>query len=163
MIDLTLIAEFISPIILLACLAVGYILKNVVPSPAIDKWIPLIVGCLGVVLSVWNFGFVDLSVVVTGAISGLAASGLYETFKGLIEGIQGAVNKSNSTETETIILDETIEGAGDNADTRIVISEIDENKAYMGKHARTSDSSLETQALNIDEGQLYVKEDEACG
>lgn len=147
MIDLALLTEFISPLILLACLAVGYILKNVVPSPSIDKWIPLIVGCLGIVLAIWNFGFVDLTIIVTGAISGLAASGLYETFKGLIEGIQGAVNRTNSTETEKIILDETIEGENGAADTHVVVSEIDEIKAYNGKHAQHPTSNLNNKII----------------
>lgn len=189
MIDLTLLTEFISPLILLACLAVGYILKNVVPSPTIDKWIPLIVGCLGIVLAIWNFGFVDLTIVVTGAISGLAASGLYETFKGLIEGIQGAVNRSNSTETETILIDKTIEGIDGNADTRIVVSELDddiESKIAEAKHKEhngscvvgervespLTDTSMlsslglkEGQVLIIDSrnGTTYVKEEDADG
>lgn len=191
MIDLALLTEFISPLILLACLAVGYILKNVVPSPAIDKWIPLIVGCLGIVLAIWNFGFVDLTIIVTGAISGLAASGLYETFKGLIEGIQGAVNRSNSTETETILVDKTIAGIDGNADTRIVVSELEddsdlEDKIDRAKHKeyvngpcvvgerveapikQSSVSSLglkEGQVLVIDSehGTTYIREEDADG
>lgn len=148
--SLAMITDFISPLILLACLAVGYILKNVIPSEKIDKWIPLIVGCLGIVLAVWNFGFIDLTIIVTGAISGLASSGLYETFKGLIEGIQEAVNKSNSTEEETIILDETIEGIDGGADTHVVISEVEE-KISSAQHkkipADNIDSSLDETIL----------------
>lgn len=187
MIDLAVLTEFISPLILLACLAVGYILKNVVPSHAIDKWIPLIVGCLGIVLAIWNFGFVDLTIVVTGAISGLAASGLYETFKGLIEGIQGAVNKSNSTETETILVDKTIAGIDGNADTRIVVSELDDidDKIANAKHKieyedgpcvvgeRVSAPPKKVPPFGLEEGQVlvidshegirYVKEENADG
>lgn len=186
MIDLALITEFISPLILLACLAVGYILKNVVPSPAIDKWIPLIVGCLGIVLAIWNFGFIDLTIIVTGAISGLAASGLYETFKGLIEGIQGAVNRSNSTETETILIDKTIEGIDGNADTRIIVSELDdtEEKIATAKHKaesgdncvvgeRVESNKSMASSLGLKEGQVlvidsehgtsYVREEDADG
>lgn len=175
MINFTLLTEFISPIILLACLCVGYVLKNVIPTESINKWIPLIVGCLGIFLAIWNFGFIDLTVIVTGAISGLAASGLYETFKGLIEGIQDAYN-SNRQETETVILDETIEGIGDEKDTHVVVSNISlDNKLATAKHTNstvnetdyitgeTSAQSLEGESPIPSEEKFYTSEDEACG
>lgn len=90
MISSALILEFISPIILLACLIVGFVLKNLIPTDGVNKWIPLIVACLGIFLSVWYFGVFDLETLVIGGMSGLASSGLYETFKGIIAGIQDA-------------------------------------------------------------------------
>ena len=85
MIEGVMLTEFILPIICIACLCVGYVLKHLVPGTAIDRFIPLIVCILGIFLSVWNFGFISLEVVVTGAVSGLASTGLYELFSQLIE------------------------------------------------------------------------------
>ena len=85
MVEGIVITEFILPIICIACLCVGYVLKNLVPGTAIDRFIPLIVCVLGIFLNVWNFGLITLEIVVTGAVSGLASTGLYEMFKQLIE------------------------------------------------------------------------------
>ena len=81
------INDFISPIIVLACLCVGYVIKNLIPNEKINNWIPLIVGVLGILLNIWNCGGIDLLIVVTGAISGLASTGLYEAFKGILEAL----------------------------------------------------------------------------
>ena len=81
------INDFISPIIVLACLCVGYVIKNIIPNEKVNNWIPLIVCVLGILLNIWNCGGVDLLVIVTGAISGLASTGFYEAFKGFIEAL----------------------------------------------------------------------------
>lgn len=82
--DVTIILEYISPIILFACLIVGYIIKNIVPTEKINKFIPLIVAVLGIILNVWALGLFDLPTIVMGAMSGLASTGLYEVFDQLI-------------------------------------------------------------------------------
>lgn len=82
--DLTILTNFINIIIVGICLCVGYIIKNslnFIPN----KYIPLILGGLGLVLSVCtNFDKLSLEVVLTGLFSGLASTGCYETFKNLI-------------------------------------------------------------------------------
>ena len=85
MIEGIVITEFILPIICLACLCVGYVIKHLIPGNTVDRFIPLIVMCLGILLNIWNFGFVTLEIIVTGAVSGLASTGLYELFSQLIE------------------------------------------------------------------------------
>lgn len=100
MIEGIIVTEFILPIICLACLCVGYVLKNLIPGTTIDRFIPLIVMCLGIVLNIWNFGFATLEIVVTGAVSGLASTGLYELFKQLIEKGKGLINNSNDIEED---------------------------------------------------------------
>ena len=102
MIEGVVLTEFIIPIICIACLCVGYILKNLVPGDAINRFIPLIVGILGILLNVWNFGIITLEIVVTGAVSGLASTGLYEVFKQLIEKSKDIMNPSQDIYEEDV-------------------------------------------------------------
>ena len=73
-----LIADYFSPIILIACLCVGYVIKAVGKNEKINRFIPLIVMVLGLGLNVWFEGTITLPVVVAGMVSGLASTGLYE-------------------------------------------------------------------------------------
>ena len=43
--------NLISPIIMIACLMVGYVLKNVCPNDKINRFIPLIVAVLGIIFN----------------------------------------------------------------------------------------------------------------
>lgn len=84
--DMSAIANYFAPIIIIACLVVGYVVKNLVPNEKINKFIPLIVAVLGAVLNVWYTGWiVDLPTILTGAISGLASTGLYEAFANFLK------------------------------------------------------------------------------
>ena len=83
--DLSFITEFYQPLVMVVCLAVGYILKNVVPSDEINKYIPLIMGVLGVILAVWIMGAFTPVVLAVGLVSGLASTGMHELFNNLIE------------------------------------------------------------------------------
>ena len=83
--DLGNLTEFLNAVIMGICLCVGYMIKNVVTNDAINKYIPLIVGTLGLILAVIsNINNISLEVVLMGLFSGLASTGLYETFKNLI-------------------------------------------------------------------------------
>lgn len=84
--DLGNLNEFLNVVIMGICLCVGYIIKNIVPNEKINKFIPLIAGGLGLVLAiVSNLNNMSLNVVLMGLFSGLASTGLYETFKNLIQ------------------------------------------------------------------------------
>lgn len=109
MVEGIVITEFILPIICIACLCVGYVLKNLIPGTAIDRFIPLIVCVLGILLNIWNFGVITLEIVVTGAVSGLASTGLYEMFKQLIERGKTLIG-GDTTVIEVIEEDEEIDG-----------------------------------------------------
>lgn len=62
------------------CLCIGYIIKNLVPSEKIDRFIPLIMGVLGIGLNIWiNFRF-NPEIILAGLVSGLSSTGLYEIF-----------------------------------------------------------------------------------
>lgn len=67
------------------CLCVGYVLKHFVPSDAINKFIPLIMAVLGVVLNVWYNGFVfSPEILLGGLVSGLASTGMHQAFNQFI-------------------------------------------------------------------------------
>lgn len=73
-----ILADYFSPIILVACLCIGYVVKAVWKSEHVNRFIPLIVMLLGLVLNVWFEGAITLPVIVAGMVSGLASTGLYE-------------------------------------------------------------------------------------
>lgn len=82
--DLAILTDHINVIILGICLCVGYIIKNIIPTDKFNKYIPLIVGVLGMTLAIINnINNVILEPVLMGLLSGLASTGLYETFKNL--------------------------------------------------------------------------------
>lgn len=83
--DLTFLANFAVPIIVGVCLCFGYVIKNVITTDTINKYIPLIMAVLGVVLNIWiNMSFTP-EILLGGMFSGLASTGLYEAFKQLIK------------------------------------------------------------------------------
>ena len=77
--------QFSIPVIVGICLCVGYILKNVVTTDKVNKFIPLIMGILGLGLNMWiNLG-VSPEIILGGLVSGLASTGLYEAFRQFIK------------------------------------------------------------------------------
>ena len=77
------ITAFFIPVVLVAGLIVGYIMKNFLPTD--NKWIPLVLALLGAVLGCVANKSVDLDSIVAGAMSGLAAVGLHQAFKQFID------------------------------------------------------------------------------
>ena len=82
--DLTFLSEFIVVITLAFCLGVGYIIKTSLDFIH-NKYIPLIMGAIGVIFNVFVSGEVNPTVIVVGLISGLASTGMYELFRNFIE------------------------------------------------------------------------------
>ena len=77
--------QFSIPVIVGICLCVCYILKNVVTTDKVNRFIPLIMGVLGLGLNMWiNLG-VSPEIILGGLVSGLASTGLYEAFKQFIK------------------------------------------------------------------------------
>ena len=82
--DLKFITENFVPVIVVACVLVGYIIKVTPPFAKIaNNYIPLIVTVLGAVLGVLTNGL-TLEAIVYGAVSGLASTGLHQTFTQLL-------------------------------------------------------------------------------
>ena len=83
--DISGLAEYFDIVIVGICLCIGYIIKNAIPNEKVNKFIPLVVGLLGMILAIIShLDSISLKVVLTGLFSGLASTGLYETFKNLI-------------------------------------------------------------------------------
>lgn len=91
--DLTFITEKYIFVVLVACLIVGYVIKN---TPAFNKaansYIPLIVAVLGAVLGCVANGELTLENIVYGSVSGLASTGLHQIFSRLL-GIENKEEK----------------------------------------------------------------------
>ena len=82
--DLTFLTDYAVPIIIGICLCVGYILKNLVTTDRINKFIPLIMGVLGIILNIWlNMNFTP-EILLAGMFSGLSSTGLHQLFTQLI-------------------------------------------------------------------------------
>lgn len=79
------LSDFMVPIVVGVCLCVGYVLKNVIPSEKVNKFIPLILGILGVGINVWanDFAFTP-QILLSGLFSGLASTGMHQAFTQLI-------------------------------------------------------------------------------
>ena len=79
--------EYLVLVVLGICLCAGYILKHLIPTEKINRFIPLIMGLLGVILNLWLSGWVLTPQVLLGGLaSGLAATGVHQAAKGLKEG-----------------------------------------------------------------------------
>lgn len=81
--DISFVTNYISPIILIACLGVGYTLHTL-NNKILNSFIPIISATLGIFAAIWSLGKFDLPTIVTGMISGLAATGMYEAFKNIL-------------------------------------------------------------------------------
>lgn len=84
MIDLSMVFTYVSPIIVIACLTLGYVIKHAFENKRLNAFIPLILALVGISANVWYLGTFTLEVVVAGAVSGLAATGLYEGFSNIL-------------------------------------------------------------------------------
>lgn len=85
--DITVLSSYYNIVIVGICLCVGFIIKNIYTNDKINRFIPLILGVLGLVLSVWqNWNKISLEVILIGLLSGLLSTGVYETFKNIIKG-----------------------------------------------------------------------------
>lgn len=82
--SLEFITEMYMPIVMAACLVVGYVLKKWCPTD--NKWIPTILVGMGAMLGCIASGGITLTYIVAGAVTGLASTGLHQVFKQLIEG-----------------------------------------------------------------------------
>ena len=80
------LTEYSIPVIVGICLCVGFILKNVITTDKINKFIPLIVAVIGVVVNAWlNAWTVTPDILLSGMFSGLASTGMHQLFKQFIE------------------------------------------------------------------------------
>ena len=82
--DLKFIAENFVPVIVVACVLVGYIIKVTPPfAKFANNYIPLIVTVIGAIMGVIT-NSMTLEAIVYGAVSGLASTGLHQVFTQLL-------------------------------------------------------------------------------
>lgn len=78
--------EYNLPVVFGICLCVGYILKHMIATEKIDKFIPLIVGIMGVTVNMWiNAWTITPDILMAGLFSGLASTGAHQAFKQIID------------------------------------------------------------------------------
>jgi len=76
---------YVIPEILALCLVLGFIIKKWVKDVD-NKWIPTIVAVVGAASAVlMNLESVTVGVIVGGAVSGIASTGLHQMFKQWID------------------------------------------------------------------------------
>ena len=79
-----MLSDYIVLVVFGICLLVGQIIKTSIPKLD-NKYIPLIVGVLGVVINVWYNGWAFTPEILLGGLaSGWASTGAYETIKNLM-------------------------------------------------------------------------------
>lgn len=72
----------IQPIILIVCYIIGELIKLLFKS--LDKkWLPFIIGAIGMILSPLIYKEISASNIATGLISGFASSGGYDAIKAI--------------------------------------------------------------------------------
>lgn len=85
--SMDILNHYLVPVIVGLCLVAGYLLKHV--TCADNRFIPLVVTVLGVALAVWmHCPTVTPEVILGGAVSGLASTGMHQLFKQWIDGGQ---------------------------------------------------------------------------
>ena len=77
--------NYIVLVVVAICLCVGYVLKNIINTKKVNKFIPLIMAVLGIALNVWINLAVTPEILLGGMVSGLASTGMYEAFKQFIK------------------------------------------------------------------------------
>lgn len=79
-----ILQPYIVVVVAALCWCIGYILRHMVKTDKINRFIPLIVGCLGVFFNVWVSGWqISPEIILGGLASGLASTGANELFKHL--------------------------------------------------------------------------------
>lgn len=81
---MNMIEEMYIPIVLVACLLIGYVVKKWI-SDVENKYIPTILFIIGGVLGCVATKSITLEAIVAGCASGLGATGLHQMYKQLIE------------------------------------------------------------------------------
>lgn len=84
--DLSFINNYYIPVVLVACLCVGYCIKHITWLEKIsNEYIPTIMLILGAILACFAEQKISLNIIVAGMVTGLASTGLHQMFKQIIE------------------------------------------------------------------------------
>lgn len=78
--------EFIVIVVMAICLCIGYVIKHSLDFIP-NKYIPLIMALIGVILNVWlNNGLFTPDILLGGLASGLASTGAFELIRNVKKG-----------------------------------------------------------------------------
>lgn len=77
--------DYLVLIVMGVCLCVGYVMKHLVVSEKVDRFIPATMALLGIVVNVWVNSVFTPEVLLGGMASGLASTGMHQLFKQFIE------------------------------------------------------------------------------
>lgn len=84
--DLSFINNYYIPVVLVACLCVGYCIKHITWLEKIsNEYIPTIMLILGAILACFAEQKISLNIIVADMVTGLASTGLHQMFKQIIE------------------------------------------------------------------------------
>lgn len=88
--DLSFLNDYYIPVVLVACLIVGYCIKHIAWLEKVsNEYIPAILAVLGAVLACVSASSggdsITLETIVYGAFTGLASTGLHQAFKQIID------------------------------------------------------------------------------
>lgn len=87
--NLDFLTEYYLPLVLVACLIVGYCIKHIAWLDKVsNQYIPTILAVLGAVLACASNSTITLETIVYGAFTGLASTGLHQAFKNIVERTQ---------------------------------------------------------------------------
>lgn len=82
--DITQILDYLDLLIIAAGLLIGYLIKHTPKLDSLTPYIPLIVSLVGAVIGVVTKG-VSVEVIIMGATSGLASTGLHQVYVQLLK------------------------------------------------------------------------------
>lgn len=82
--DITQITEYLDLLIIAAGLLVGYLIKHTPKVDSLTPYIPVIVSIVGAIIGVATKGL-SVEVIIMGATSGLASTGLHQVYKQLLK------------------------------------------------------------------------------
>ena len=82
--DLTFLSKYAIPVIVGICLCIGFIIKYAIKTEKVNRFIPLIMGVLGLGIAIWIEKSITPEIILKGLFSGLASTGLYEAFRNII-------------------------------------------------------------------------------
>lgn len=77
--------DYLVLVVMGICLCVGYVIKHLIPTDKVNRFIPLIMAVLGVALNVWLNFALSPEILLGGLVSGLASTGMHQMFKKFIE------------------------------------------------------------------------------
>lgn len=82
--DITQILDYLDLLIIAAGLLIGYLIKHTPKLDNLTSYIPLIVSLVGAIIGVATKG-VSVEVIIMGATSGLASTGLHQVYTQLLK------------------------------------------------------------------------------